>query len=166
MVDEPTTALFGVDNVAARRDLDTAAFAMVVETGLGSGYRDFRNIRLHTFPGPRLPSQIWRAESAAQAEPELNDTYKKLADERKDICGMTLLASRAVATPFVGALAAVLALAEVMRPLHGGLVYAALDVQMRALRHRTGAAPSTYQGLQTAFVQAEKRPVSSTREAA
>lgn len=55
---------------------------------------------------------------------------------------------------------------EVMRPLHGGLVYAALDVQMRALRHRTGAAPSTYQGLQTAFVQAEKRPVSSTREAA
>ena len=30
----------------------------------------------------------------------------------------------------------------------------------------TGAAPSTYQGLQTAFVQAEKRPVSSTREAA
>ena len=166
MVDEPTTALFGVDNVTARRDLDTAAFAMVVETGLGSGYRDFRNIRLHTFPGQRLPSQIWRAESAAQAEPELNDTYKKLADERKDICGMTLLASRAVATPFVGALAAVLALAEVMRPLHGGLVYAALDVQMRALRHRTGAAPSTYQGLQTAFVQAEKRPVSSTREAA
>ena len=91
---------------------------------------------------------------------------QKLADERKDICGMTLLASRAVATPFVGALAAVLALAEVMRPLHGGLVYAALDVQMRALRHRTGAAPSTYQGLRTAFVQAEKRPVSSTREAA
>ncbi|NKI93900.1 ThiF family adenylyltransferase [Rhizobacter sp. SG703] len=166
MVDEPTAALFGVDNVAARRDLDTAEFALVVETGLGSGYRDFRNIRLHTFPGPRLPSQIWTAESTAQAATELNGTYKKLADERKDICGMTLLASRAVATPFVGALAAVLAMAEVMRPLHGGLVYAALDVQMKSLRHRTGAAPSPYQGLQTAFVQAEKRPVSSTREAA
>lgn len=165
MVDEPTAALFGVDNVAARRDLDTAGFAMVVETGLGSGYRDFCNIRLHTFPGPRLPSQIWTAETTAQAATELNDAYKKLAEERKDICGMTLLASRAVATPFVGALAAVLALAEVMRPLHGGLVYAALDVQMKSLRHRTGAAPAAHPGLQTAFVLAEKRPVNSAREA-
>ncbi|MDN8617974.1 hypothetical protein [Variovorax ginsengisoli] len=157
MVEEPTTALFGVDNVVARRDLDTAEFSLVVETGLGSGYRDFRSIRLHTFPGPRRPSEIWTAESAAQASVELNDTYKKLADERQDICGMTLLASRAVATPFVGALAAVLALSEVMRPLHGGLVHAALDVQMKSLRHRTGAAPTAHQGLQTAFVQAEKR---------
>lgn len=155
MVDEPATALCGVDNVAARRDLDTAEFALVVETGLGSGYRDFRNIRLHTFPGPRLPSQIWTAESTAQAATELNDTYKKLADERKDICGMTLLASRAVATPFVGALAAALALAEVMRPLHGGVVHAALDAQMKSLRHRTGAAPTQYRGLPTPFVRAE-----------
>jgi hypothetical protein len=154
MVDEPTTALFGVDNVAARRDLDTAEFAMVVETGLGSGYRDFRNIRLHTFPGPRQPSQIWTADAAVQPPVELNDIYKKLADERKDICGMTLLASRAVATPFVGALAAVLALSEVMRPLHGGHVYAALDVPMRSLRHRTGAVPAAYRGYPTPFIHA------------
>ena len=89
-----------------------------------------------------MPSQIWTAESTTQAAIELNDAYKKLAEERKDICGMTLLASRAVATPFVGALAAVLALAETMRPLHGGLVHSALDVQMKSLRHRTGATPA------------------------
>jgi hypothetical protein len=164
MVDEPTTALFGVDNVAARRDLDSAEFSLVVEAGLGSGYRDFRNIRLHTFPGPRRPSEIWTAETAAQASVELNDTYKKLADVRQDICGMTLLASRAVATPFVGALAAVLALSEVMRPLHGGLVHAALDVQMKSPRHRTGAAPIAYRGLQTAFIQAKKRLSGRTGE--
>lgn len=157
MVDEPTAALFGVDNAVARFDLDTAEFSMVVETGLGSGYRDFRNIRLHTFPGPRRPSEIWTADSSAQVAVELNDVYKRLADQRKDICGMTLLASRAVATPFVGALAAVLALSEVMRPLHGGLVYAALDLQMKSLRHRTGAAPVAFLGLPTAFVQVEKQ---------
>ncbi len=166
MVDEPTTALFGVDNVAARRDLDTAEFSMVVETGLGSGYRDFRNIRLHTFPGVRQSSQIWTAESTVQAATELNDTYKKLADQRRDICGMTLLASRAVATPFVGALAAVLALAEVMRPLHGGLGYSALDLQMKSLRHRTGAAPAQYHGLPTSFVHAHKEPTDRAIEAA
>lgn len=37
MGDELTTALFGVDNVAARRDLDAAGFSLVVEAGLGSG---------------------------------------------------------------------------------------------------------------------------------
>lgn len=110
--------------------------------------------RLDTFPGPRQPSQIWTADAAVQASVELNDTYKKLADERKDICGMTLLASRAVATPFVGALGAALALSEVMRPLHGGPVYAALDMPMTSLRHRTGAVPAAYQGLPTPFTTA------------
>lgn len=155
MTGEPTTALFGVDNVAARRDLDTAGFAMVVEAGLGSGYRDFRNIRVHTFPGPRRPSEIWTADAASQAAVELNDVYRKLALERDDQCGMTLLASRAVATPFVGALAAALALAEVIRPLHGGGVHSTLDLQMKNLRYRTGPERVEYRGLLTPYVQAK-----------
>lgn len=137
--DEPTTALFGVDNLAARRDLASAGFGMVVEAGLGSGYRDFRNIRTHTFPGPHSPASVWPAEAAAQPRVELNAVYRKLAQERGDLCGMTQLASRAVATPFVGALAAALVLAEVLRPLHGGGTHAVLDLQMKDLRHRTGA---------------------------
>lgn len=151
--DEPTTALFGVDNVAARRDLDSAGFTMVVETGLGSGYRDFRNIRLHTFPGPRKPSAIWTADVAAQAAIDLNDVYRQLALERNDLCGMTLLASRAVATPFVGALAAALALAEVLRPLHGGGIHSTLDLQMKNLRYRNGAGAAQYCGLPTPYIQ-------------
>jgi hypothetical protein len=152
---EPTTALIGVDNVAARRDLDTANFGLVVEAGLGSGYRDFRNIRTHTFPGPRQPSQIWTADAGAQAGVKLNEAYKKLAAERGDLCGMTLLASRAVATPFVGALAATLVLAEVVRPLHGGGIHAALDIQMKNLAFRIGPASARYEGLPTAYVEAE-----------
>lgn len=159
MVDEPTTALIGVDNDAARRDLDRSDFLLVVEAGLGSGYRDFRNIRLHTFPGPRGPSEIWNADAVMQPSVELNDAYRRLAEERNDICGMNMLASRAVATPFVGALAAVLTLSEVMRPLHGGLVHAVLDVEMTSLRHRTGAVQKAPQGPRTPFVLAEKRPV-------
>lgn len=155
MAGEPTTALFGVDNVAARRDLDSSGFAMVVEAGLGSGYRDFRNIRLHTFPGPRRPSEIWTADAAAQAAVELNDVYKKLALERNDQCGMTLLASRAVATPFVGALAAALVLAEVVRPLHGGGVHSTLDIPMKNLRYRIGPDAVDSRSLLTPYVQAK-----------
>ncbi len=152
---EPTTALIGVDNVAARRDLDTAGFSLVVEAGLGSGYRDFRNIRTHTFPGPRQPSQIWAAEAGAQTGVKLNKAYKKLAKERGDLCGMTLLASRAVATPFVGALAAALVMAEVVRPLHGGGIHAALDVPMKNLAFRICPAPTRYEGLSPSYVEAK-----------
>jgi hypothetical protein len=159
---EPTTALFGVDNVTARRDLDSASFAVVVEAGLGSGYRDFRNIRLHTFPGPRRPSDIWTADAAAQAAVELNDVYKKLALERSDQCGMTLLASRAVAAPFVGALAAALVLAEVVRPLHGGGVHSTLDLQMKSLRYRTGSEALDGPSLLTPYVQAKFRRVAAS----
>lgn len=154
MIDEPSTALFGVDNMAARRDLDSAGFAFVVEAGLGSGYRDFRNIRTHAFPGPRRPSEVWTADAAAQSRIELNDAYKKLAHERNDLCGITQLASRAVATPFVGAMAATLVLSEVIRPLHGGQVFPTLDMQMKNIRYRTGADPREYRGLPTPYVQA------------
>lgn len=153
LTNEPATALFGVDNVVARRELDSAGFAMVVEAGLGSGYRNFRDIRTHTFPGPRRPSEIWTAADATQTAVEMNAIYKKLAHERNDLCGMTQLASRAVATPFVGALAAALVLAEVVRPLHGGGVHGTLDLQMKNLRYRTGPLQVEYNGLRTPYVQ-------------
>ena len=149
---EPSTALFGVDNIDARRHLASAGFSRVVEAGLGSGHRDFRNIRVHTFPGPKNPSEIWAADAGVQSSVELGETYERLARERNDRCGMTLLASRAVATPF-GSLASTLVLAEVMRPLHGGQVHAALDLQMKGLRHRTAAAPTAAAGLSTPYVQ-------------
>jgi hypothetical protein len=150
---EPTTALFGVDNIVARRDLDTAGFAMTVEAGLGSGFRDFRSLRTHTFPGPSIPSEIWTAESAVQAPVELGETYQQLARERNDLCGMTLLASRAVATPFVGALAAALVVSEIVRPLHAGCVHAVFDLQMKNLRFRTGFETACPQKLQIPFVE-------------
>lgn len=154
LTNEPTTALFGVDNTAARRDIDSAGFAKVVEAGLGSGYRDFRNIRVHTFPSPKRATELWPPQSDIQGTIELNDAYKSLALEHDNLCGMTQLASRAVATPFVGALTSALVLAEVVRPLHGGCIHATLDLQMKDLGYRTGSQPSTYQGLPTPYVLA------------
>jgi hypothetical protein len=153
--DEPTTVLFGVDNVTARRDIDTAGFEMAIEAGLGSGYRDFRNIRLHTFPGGKRASEVWSASDAAQAPVELNPVYQKLAAAANDLCGMTQLASRAVATPFVGVFAAALVAAEVVRPLHGGSTLTSFDVSLRDLRYRTGASSSTERAMRTAFTRVQ-----------
>ena len=54
-----------------------------------------------------------------------------------DRCGVTLLAGKAVGAPFVGAVAATLALSEVLRLLQGGAIYEVLDLDLKALEHRT-----------------------------
>jgi hypothetical protein len=49
---------------------------------------------------------------------------------------MTLLAGKAVGAPFVGAVAATLSLAEILRLLHGGGVHQVIDIDLLALDQR------------------------------
>ena len=134
---EPAVALCGVDNAAARQALDQVGFDFVVEAGLGRGHRDFRSMRLHTLPGPRPASSIWH--SVEQAEQlEMRPAYQNLLqDATLDRCGLTLLAGKAVGAPFVGSVAACLALSEVLRLLHGGPVHELLDIDLQALEQRS-----------------------------
>ncbi len=128
--DEPAVALCGLDNALGRRALDQAGFDLVVEAGLGRGHRDFRTMRLHILPGARAAAEIWR-EREAQEAPTPAPAYEDLlARGEVDKCGMTLLAGKAVGAPFVGAVAATLALAEVLRPLHGGLSHQLIDLDL------------------------------------
>jgi hypothetical protein len=138
---EPRLAFFGVDNPEARRHIDELGFEHVIEAGLGSGYSDFRNIRLHSFPNARPSTEIWKPLDGAQPAVRFNAAYAKLEEETGDSCGVTMLASRAVGTPFVGAFAGALVIAETLRLLHGGPRYSMVDVGMKDLRYVT-AAPS------------------------
>lgn len=134
--DEPVLALCGLDNALGRQALDQVGFDMVVETGLGRGHQDFRRIRLHTLPGRREAAELWPihpADDTARTQP----AYSRLRDEGMlDRCGMTLLAGKAVGAPFVGAVAASLALSEVLRLLHGAGVHQVIDVDLLALEER------------------------------
>jgi hypothetical protein len=134
--DEPTIGLCGLDNGAGRQALDQVGFDFVVEAGLGRGHRDFRAIRLHTLPASRPASQIWRG---AQASDQVEDrpAYKgMLTSGALDRCGVTLLAGKAVGAPFVGAVAATLAVSEVLRLLQGGAVHELLDIDLKAPEYR------------------------------
>jgi hypothetical protein len=53
-----------------------------------------------------------------------------LKDGTLDQCGVTLLAGKAVGAPFVGAAAATLAIAEVLRLLHGGPLHELVDLDL------------------------------------
>ena len=153
---EPGVALCGLDKASYRRALDRVGFDMVIEAGLGSGYRDFRTMRLHTLPGPRPAAQIWNRAARTETV-EDRPAYKRLLREGTlDQCGMTMLAGKAVGAPFVGAVAATLVLSEILRHLHGGWVHQMIDLdllgldQRLALRHEKG-----FGGLNPGFAEAK-----------
>ncbi|MET3304414.1 ubiquitin-activating E1 family protein [Bradyrhizobium diazoefficiens] len=118
---DPAVAFCGVDNAPTRADLGSAKFELVVEAGLGAGPGGFRNFSLHTFPSSRRPDQIWRREEVGHAlDVSSMPAYGALRDSGLDTCGLAQLASRTVGVPFVGLIAAALAVSEPLRRLHGG----------------------------------------------
>lgn len=150
---EPSAALCGLDNALARQALDQVGFDLVVEAGLGRGHQDFRRIRLHTLPGRRGAAELWPVQppdESAQTQP----AYSRLRDNGAlDLCGMTLLAGKAVGAPFVGAVAASLALSEILRLLHGGGVHQVIDIDLLALEQRVACPnPRDFSSLNPGFV--------------
>ena len=128
---EPRTALFGVDNAAARRVVEGAGFDMVIDAGLGSGFKDFRAMRLRTFPGPSSASQLWAAPDGGASSSVSAPAYRALLAQGAEPCGVTTLATRAVGAPFVGCVAAGYAIAELLRRQIGGQRCAVVDLNLR-----------------------------------
>lgn len=151
-VEEPAIALCGLDNALGRRALDQVGFDLVVEAGLGRGHRDFRTMRLHVLPGSRPAAEIWRA--AGTTEPvEDRAAYRTMLESgHLDRCGVTLLAGKAVGAPFVGAVAATLALSEVLRLLHGGPIHRLIDLDLQSVDQRVAAIHGTaFSGLNPGY---------------
>jgi hypothetical protein len=135
---EPTVALCGIDNALGRRALDHAGFNLVLEAGLGRGHRDFRTMRIHSFPGSRSSEEIWTRTDAVREDATQQPAYENLLRRgAMDQCGITLLAGKAVGAPFVGAATAALVLSELLRILHGGNLNQLIDIDLLSMEHRT-----------------------------
>lgn len=140
--DDPQIALCGLDNALGRYPLCEVGFKFVVEAGLGSGAKDFRAIRIHTFPGSKAPRELWKGDefhnvvSGARA-------YEDLKTRGIDQCGVTMLAGKAVGAPFVGVTAAALSIAEILRFLHDGPLFATHDIDLKTPQHRFSAMRKT-----------------------
>ena len=140
--EEPAVALCGLDNGAGRQALDQVGFDFVVEAGLGRGHRDFRAMRLHVLPGRRAAADIWKRTREGERVEDRRAYAKLVEDGVLDRCGMTLLAGKAVGAPFVGSIAATLALSEVLRLLHGGAICQVIDINLLSLDQRLVSAAS------------------------
>ena len=154
--DEPAVALCGLDNGVGRRALDQVGFDFIVEAGLGRGHRDFRTMRLHVLPGRRSAADIWKQARQGESVENRPAYTKLLADGVLDRCGMTMLAGKAVGAPFVGAIAAALALSEVLRLLHGGAVHQLIDIDLLGLDQRlVSRHPDSFAKLNPGFTMAD-----------
>jgi hypothetical protein len=130
--DEPYIALCGFDSALARRSLEGAGFALVVECGLGGSVDTFDHLSLHTFPdATRIPGQIWAEDATlnTKAKPALLNAFRT-----QEPCGILAetLANKALSSSFVGAFAGALVIAEVLRGLHGGARCQIINGQLRS----------------------------------
>lgn len=136
---EPTIALSGFDNNEARQWLALAGFTEVFDSGLGGEASNFDSIAVRMWPHPLSADLLWpleaRAEREARAARQKQRTSSNSAydDIAADECGKLLVADKAVAVPFVGAIAAAFVFAEVLRRTNGGPVFSDCRVRVCSL---------------------------------
>ena len=100
-------------------------------------------------------ADIWKQTSEGEKVEDRPAYAKLMEDGVLDRCGMTLLAGKAVGAPFVGSIAATLALSEVLRLLHGGAVYQLIDIDLLSLDQRlVSQHPNDFADLNPGFAMA------------
>jgi hypothetical protein len=133
---EPSVALVGVDNALARQAIEDVGFERIIEAGLGRGPQDFLGINLHTFPASTPARAVWSDMDATDAL-ITQPAYRAILERSGDRCGTVRLAGRSVGAPFVGAAAAALVIAELLRLVMGGRRYELVSCHLRDLAGRT-----------------------------
>ena len=127
---EPRLLIGGVDYNSIRHLL-AGAGGLVVDAGIGNRADNFDTIAVRARPNERSPKQLWpitnEGSGFAERLARENPAYQSVAD---DACGRFRLAERSVGVPFVGATAACLVWAQLLRQLHCGAHVSELKVRL------------------------------------
>ena len=143
--DEPKLAFCGFDSNPPRRELASADFAQVIESGLGGTSNNFDTLSLHVLPNPRCVHKLW--PDLSEEEEKRREAYQdRMAQENVayarsglDECGRFEFAGKSIAVPFVGAVAGCFVVAEGLRLLHDGPAYT--DIKLRLGTLNTHCVP-------------------------
>lgn len=136
---EPAVALIGVDNALARQSIDQVGFQRIIEAGLGRGTSDFLGIDLHCFPGSRRAMDVW--PEAGPSDPDITlPAYRAMLEKSGDRCGTVRLAGRSIGASFVGVIAGVLAITELLRMGLGARGYEFVSCHLRDLKDLVAVA--------------------------
>jgi hypothetical protein len=123
--------IYQINNILKNRHLFT--MAPMFGRCLGRSKNEAGRSVSHTLPANRTAAEIWGAPEEEDEALTAKPAYEKLLEEgHLDQCGVTLLAGKAVGAPFVGATAATLVIAEILRLLHGGQLSQLIDLDLRS----------------------------------
>jgi hypothetical protein len=154
MPEEPGLIFVGVDNLVARRAAAApeAGFDLVIDGGLGATSAEVFDLRIHGFPGSRLPATAWPDAPPVSAKP-LSPALARLVDQgRLPICGATTIAGQSVGVPSTAVASAAIAVAQACRAIAESTYCDRVDISLtdtkRAAAHdctlaRAGVLPST-----------------------
>ena len=136
---EPLVALSGFDDNQARRWLGQAGFTLMFDSGLGGEATNFDTIAYRAWPNPRPAEELWPLETeTVRAAREARTRERALGNAAylalgTDDCGRVLLAGSSVAVPFVGAIAAGVVLAEMLKAISAGPTFSELKLRLCSL---------------------------------
>ena len=138
--DEPRLALCGFDSNPPRRELASADFVRVIESGLGGTSNNFDTLSLHVLPNPRGIHELW--PDLSEEEEKKREAYQdRVAQENEayarsglDECGRLEFAGKSIAVPFVGAVAGCFVVAEALRLFHEGPAYSDIKLRLGSLQ--------------------------------
>lgn len=130
---DPLVLLGGVDNPQTRRSYDETGFPVIYDAGLGAGPDGYLGITVRRLPARKPSVELWAHERTARAPlaHRAAAAYAALERASGDRCGVEMLASRTVATAFVGVSAACLVMGGLLRELHGGQPLELVDLTLR-----------------------------------
>jgi hypothetical protein len=140
---ERRLALAGFDKIAPRRLLEDAGFNCVVDAGLGVGPTEYLGVDVHSFPSSRTAREVFLDGESTGADEELLDrpAYRAATEEavrhgnaaslEAARCGLIDVAGRAAGAAFVGAVAATIAISELVRIVNGGDRYETITMNLR-----------------------------------
>lgn len=130
---EPGLLLCGVDNLEARRAAARlgAGFELVIDAGLGGSATEIFDIRIHSFPGARTPTEAWPTPQAPR-EQQLPISLQSLIEEgRLDICGALTIAGTSMGVPSTAVVAAAIQIGQACRAIATSEYCDLVDLSLR-----------------------------------
>lgn len=136
--DEPSLAIVGVDNLAARRAAAGWNFDLVVDAGLRATPSEIFDVRLHGFPGGRSPEQTWPQQDGHLEVPLVPALQEFVDAGRIDRCGALTIAGRSLGVPSTAVAAAAIQVAQACRAVSDGTFVDLADVALTNCRRAAG----------------------------
>jgi len=123
-------ALSGFDDNRARRWLASSNFDLILDSGLGGKAGNFDSIAFRAWPNARTAEELWPVEKLTEENPD---------NTSPEECGRILVNDVSVAVPFVGAMAACVVVAEMIKRIAQGPVFDEMRLRVCSL---SSASPS------------------------